>query len=72
MEMSVLGGPFHPLDPRWLLPILGALALLGYFLLALVALFFTRHKGSRYRNAVTLALVPLYLAGLWLFVAAKS
>ena len=72
MEMSVLGGPFHPLDPRWFLPILGALALFGYALLASVALILTRHKSSRYRNVVTLALVPVYLAGIWLVVVTKS
>jgi hypothetical protein len=72
MEMSVLGGPFHPLDPQWFLPILGALALFGYALLAFVALFVTRRKSLRYRNTVTLALVPLYLVAVWLFVVAKS
>ena len=72
MEMSALGGPFRPLDPRWFLPILGALAVFGYAVLAFVALLLTKRKNSRYRNTVTLVLVPVYLIAVWIFVVTKS
>jgi hypothetical protein len=73
VQVGLLGSSGElPLDPKWFLPIVSGLALLGYVLVAFITLLITRRLSLQVRNTITIALVPVYLAGLWLLVATKS
>jgi hypothetical protein len=68
LTVRVPGVAAIPLDPKWSFLAFGLLVAISYSALAGIALTLSRSARPQVRNAITVAMLPLFFALAWLVV----
>jgi hypothetical protein len=68
VTIGAAGARATTIDPRWIYPLLGLLALVSYGSLAGFALVASRRASPRVRNLISIAMLPVFFVLVWLWV----
>ena len=72
LTLTITGGQPRTIDSRWVFPISGLLGMAMYLILAIAGYALFRRSSLLVRNLVSLALVPVSLAGFSIAVTGPA